>query len=511
MGIKLDNGTYYEPTHQGGVVVESDELTREQRQKATTDLTGTPTLALVRTGWQQAAQNVDPVVTGLNAPRLSDSGTKVKATRLFQASQDTGGTVKDMLDAQEEWQDFLVDKRVPMKDVLSVHRSFGLEYEFATWELINQGNAVPSHTEVGESDPLSELFDVPFILETDAQEELEVVAPPLLAGDATGGVNKVFMKGAHELLMACLKDFREEHENEMVAYLPFEDEGLGKNWSWEQDAQQIQIASERKKWATKPDQIGYQLNVALTPEEIAAEIARVQEQALSDDHGKLYKKIRQRFLTNNAYTSLGGGRQTAVRPALLILAKGLSNSIAIPTLTLVAETKSPWPRGDLHSYVKDLHGLWIKDSVPNATVSAVLGKPQARKDLESILDSVRDGQDLIPRDVLTNVPAYRPQGAAFTEEIEALLDELDPAENQSTRLKKAAEAEAIACLEKVKAMLGGYVGALPKNPKTEFLGEAFGSGAGVRKDTYANIGESQTSKLHLAEMRSVAKTDEFLG
>jgi hypothetical protein len=510
--IKLDAGTYHPATHATGTVVESDELAKGERKQAVVDLNGTPTLTAVQQGWRAAAQNVDPVVTAMVSDKLSDTGTKARATRLYRASQNAGGTVSALLEAQQEWQDFLKDTGVSKEAVLSTHRSFGLEYEFATWELINpRGVPVKSHTEVGKSNDFSAFFGVPFVLETDAQQELELVAPPLLAGDAAGGVNTVFMKAAHQLLLAKLVQIRSENINTRADQLPFENEGFGSNWHWIDAARLVQVAAVRQKWATTANQVGYQLNVALTPAEIAAEIARVQDNALNNDHGTLFKTIRNRFLNSAAYRNLPtAARKRAVDPAIVILAKGLSNSIAIPTLTLVAETHTPWPRNDLHSYVKDLHGIWIKDSVPNAAVAAVQGQPQALNDFTAIVDAVRSGQDLIPRDVLTSIPPYTPQGAASTEQVTALLERLDVAERGSTALKKAAEDEAKACLTEVRNRLGQYNPQPQANPKPNFLEETFGGGSGVRKDTYANIGRSRRSTMHLAEFRSVASTNAFL-
>jgi hypothetical protein len=180
-------------------------------------------------------------------------------------------------------------------------------------------------------------------------------------------------------------------------------------------------------------------------------------------------------------------------------------------LKLVAEVHTPWARGDLHSYVKDLHGLWIKDSVPNITLACVQNDVQAKSDLADILTAVRSGQDLIPRDILTGIPPYRPQGPANTPEVQALIERLDADLPASTsQLKKDAEAEAIACLEAIQSRLSEYRVVPKKNESVDFLEEDFGSGDGVRKDTYANIGRSETSSMHLTEFRSNAKTDAFL-
>jgi len=514
--IKLDGEKYYPAGHTSGEPVESDELTKEERQKASKNLKGKPELLLVQQGWRTAVGNIDPVIAGLVTAGLTDAGKKVKANRLYLASQDATGTLAALLAAQKEWQDFLLDEGIPKTAILSVHRSFGLEYEFATWEMIDpRAPVVKSHTIAGQTDAFSGLFGVPFVLETDAQQELELVGPPLLAGSAGGGVNKAFMKAAHDLFIAYLSGFRTDNQNTTVNAFPFAGDGIGHKWQWEPASGLIRLAGDRQKWADKPNQIGYQLNVTLKPEEIAAGIKAADDSGSRDGdekHGDVYDGILKRFLDAKSYKDLSKPRKNAIDPAILILAKGLSNSIAIPTLSLVAQTHLPWvvKAGDLHSYVKDLHGLWIKDSVPNITVAAVTGDAQAKQDLAAILDVIGKEEGVVARYIVSNIPEYRPKGAAFKGEPKKLLEDHDGPVKESTRLKQAAKAEAVACMAQVKARLEAYRDLPHTNTPTDFLAEKFGTGDGVRKDTYLNIPRSSQSTLHLTELRSNASTDAFL-
>ncbi|MNL75264.1 hypothetical protein D3C87_2010380 [compost metagenome] len=88
--------------------------------------------------------------------------------------------------------------------------------------------------------------------------------------------------------------------------------------------------------------------------------------------------------------------------------------------------------------------------------------------------------------------------------------ELDTKVKDTTSLKKAAEEEAIACLTKVAQRLENHDETPTTNTKTDFLAEKFGTGDGVRKDTYANIPVSGNNTLHLAELRTNTTTDAFL-
>lgn len=515
VSIKLDNGTYYPDTHATGQIVESDDLTSEQRGKANTDLQGNAVLInSIRNGWKHIRQNIDPIIDPLLASaNITDEATKIKARRLYRESQNTGGGLTALLDAQKEWQNFLSENAVPMPAILSVHRSFGFEYEFATWELAPPNTVdVPSHTEVGKSAPFSPLFNTSFILETDAQKELELVAPPLLAGGANGIINKAFISQVHTLFINALVAFRGTHAtaNTHVNALPFNDH-IGTGWNWTASAGLIRVATARNKWAGKTNQIGYQLNIALTPHEITEQFQKDSPGA-DNNQEAVYNKILKRFHDSEVYKGLESPK-TEIDTALLLLAKGISNAIAIPTLSLVAKTRKPWFTGDLHSHVKDLHGIWVKDNVPNITLAAVKGNHQAQNDLRSIILSEKDK---VARDILTSIPQYTPPKEVKGENtgITAMREahtKLDTAvKGGTTSLKKAAETEAIACLTKIAERLENHDETPAVNAKTDFLAEKFGTGDGVRKDTYANIPVSGNKTLHLAELRTNATTDAFL-
>ncbi|TPG40832.1 DUF4157 domain-containing protein [Flavobacterium pectinovorum] len=513
--IKLDGETYFPDTHATGKIVESDDLTLAQRTKASTDLQGNADLfARMQAGWTHLTQTVDPIIEPLlAAAEITDEAVKITARGLYLASQNAGVALSVLLDAQKEWQDFLSYSKIPMPDILSVHRSFGFEYEFATWQ-VQPPNKKPvdSHTEVGKSGPFSPLFNIPFILETDAQEELELVAPPLLAGGANGVINKAFISQVHALFVADLVAFRAANANVRAKDLPFNDH-IGTGWTWNESGNLIKIAVTRNKWDNKPNKIGYQLNIALTPDEIAGQF-KANAPGAEAEHETVYGSILNRFRINPIYAALTPERKTAIDPAILLLSKGISNSIAIPTLRLVASTRKPWVGVDLHSHVKDLHGIWVKDSVPNITVAALKGKNVAQNDLKSIITSEKDW---ISRHILTKIPKYKPSEKTKKEVPNPALDAMRAAHNildtkagETTSLKKEAEAEALACLTAVETRLTAHNEVAGNNTKTAFLAETFGTGNGVRKDTYANIPGSAGRTLHLAELRSNLSTDAFL-
>ncbi|WP_225860230.1 MULTISPECIES: DUF4157 domain-containing protein [Chitinophaga] len=510
--IKVLGDSYYPENHPTGTTVESDELSNDERRKALATLPKA-TADSVKDGWRAASKNEDYIVAAFDDKKFRDTGLRATASRLYKASQDTDGTLGAILEAQRSWQDFLHENGLPMEKIMSFHRSFGLENEFATWEKAPRVTKdVPSHTVVGESDAFSNLFNVKFALETDAQEELELVAPPLLAGQINGGINKAFMRAVKDKLVTFLRDFRNDNIGTKASDLPFVAGGIGQRWDWKAEAALIQIAATRKKWTTG-DQVAYQLNVALKPGEIGSYLSTASNASHVPEQGQIYAKILNRFEDSNIYKGLPADRRQAVYNSLLVLSKGLANAIAIPTLTLVAKLRQPWTTGDLHSHVKDLHGIWIKDSVPNITLAALGDNVQAKADLLNIIENLKGGIDIVARDVQTGVPSYTQAETITTEKAEkerVLLRAHDKAKKSTTQLRLAAEAEAKACLVEVmrRLQLGGIQP--QENASVKFLAETFGSGDGVRKDTYANIGRSATSTLHLAELRSVASTNAFL-
>ena len=512
--IKKVGDTYHPGDFVGGISVESDELSNEERKKALADLPEV-TANLVKAGWRTASKNEDYIVAAFNDKKFRDTGLRVTASRLYKASQNTDGTLGDILEAQREWQDFLHDNGLSMEKIMSLHRSFGLENEFATWEKAPRATKdVASHTTVGESETFSNLFDVKFVLETDAQEELELVAPPLLAGQVDGGINKAFMRNVKDKFVTFLRDFRNDNIGTKANELPFVANGIGARWDWKAEAAMIQIAETRKKWTTG-DQVGYQLNVALTPTEIGRYLSTASNDSLVPEHGRIYADILDRFVDSDSYKRLHADRKRAVDNAIFVLAKGLANTIAIPTLNLVAKLKQPWTKGDLHSHVKDLHGIWIKDSVPNITLAALGENEQAKADLLDIIQHPKGTMATLLWNLETGVPSYTQSETITTEKAEKerlLLEKHDKPKkgNSSSELRIKAAEEANACLSEVKNRLQ-IVGVKPKkNISPKFLEETFGSGDGVRKDTYANIGRSSHSTMHLAELRSVASTNAFL-
>ncbi|TDX01938.1 hypothetical protein EDB95_2985 [Dinghuibacter silviterrae] len=490
VNIKQENGKYYPPAHPTGAVYDTATAPNDQKEKITRNLAGDPDLIQsIQEEWGLRMDGVGPVARAL----FTGSQARLRATALYDASQDKDADIKTLLNAQKKWQDYLVQTGIPKEAIFSVHRSFGLEYEFANWELTDEGEDVPSHTEVGKSAPFSSLLGVPFTLETDAAKELEIVSPPLLAGQAAGGIDKAFIKSVHEKMIAGLVNLRENSEAATIRDEDFEDMGLGKNWAWGPAAARLKIKTgDNEKWGHKANQIGYQLNLAMKAPELAAQVNAGGAGGI-EGHQTAYENALAKLRNRARAVGAGAGdRAAALAPVFTLFAKGLSNFVAIPTIAYAAQDHVAVDHvNDLHSHVKDLHAFWIKDSVQNTVMSALeAAGQQARDDMYAM---VRDEAMHHPMKALANeVPEYG-MGPHLR----------DQKENVKTAIGN--------CLTQLTERLAAAGYARVNTPKVNFLEEDLTSGRGVRQDTFANLRASNSGQMHLAEFRSNEKTDAFLG
>ncbi|MCW3462007.1 eCIS core domain-containing protein [Chitinophaga nivalis] len=425
------------------------------------------------------------------------------ATQAYSKYFTLDGDLREIINNQKNLHDKLHEQQAPMQNILTLFRSFGLEYEFATWEEFpprpeGQLPRMTSHTEVARSGPFSNLFNIPFILETDAQEELELVVPPFLAplDVETGNVDKNYISHVHNLFQLKLQEIRDENQEVNLEDVLAEILGLFSLKTQRTDLRSFRISAQRKKWvaAQNGHQIGYQLNIPLTPQEIVHEIKSSEKDLNASQsekmHLTLYDTLTKRLLDLLADINIDNeAEKVKIGLALYLLAKGLSNLIAIPSILRVAETQTPIPNGiDLHSHVKDLHELWIKDNIPNMVLSAIGENIKTRKVLENIIET---GNHNITTDI--------------TKKLNKGIPERNHNDDKATVTK-----EVNMCLNIIKNSLDKSVNQPSKNESTKFLGEEFGTGYGVRKDTYSNLNNEKYTGFLLTEFRSNNKTDEFL-
>ena len=170
--------------------------------------------------------------------------------------------------AQEKYQKLLFEK-MGTGQIMDTHRSVGFEYEFATYEVLNKAIKIDSHNELGHSKPISPLFNIPFKLETDSDDELEVVTPPLLIANDENTINKGAAKILYSYYKESAKNLRDKNEGKVVSTLKMADEGFGHDWEFSGKARSLIISADRQKHRDGEDKIYSQMNISLTPEETA--------------------------------------------------------------------------------------------------------------------------------------------------------------------------------------------------------------------------------------------------
>ncbi len=530
--IKKDGDEYYNEKHEGGVPIDTLDIADTQvllkilHGKTKIDA---ETVSEIKKVHKKISEYKEGVIPEMGFKGLSRR-SKLKAIDAYKKSMDTS-TLKGLIEGQKEWQDELADNSIEMKTILAKNRSFGLEYEFATWEK-KEGvsDDVESHTELGQSEAFSRLFGLPFIIETDAQNEIELVVPPLLASSDNGAINKKFIKDVDSLFISELETLRKTAQKSTINNIEFAKCGVGNNWKWIAAANKIRIAETRKKWVHADNKVGKQLNLTMTAKEIAEIITSDQDDTHSIiEHKRLYLLIKDNYLVpliKEECKEKQINEKSELMDAAVILAKGLANTTAIPSIKIINLTRMPFGGGegliDLHSHVKDLHGIWIKDNVPNTTIAA-LGNDAGTIDIFATV--LRKASEKIVSIIERSIPKYKKTveknkkatglaiGNADTKEREKRArEQLEPTGNELSELVKK---EASACLTtiimKISGNGNGNETSTIENKKTDFLKEEFGSGLGVRKDTYLNIGnDANDRKLHLAELRTNKDVNRFL-
>lgn len=174
------------------------------------------------------------------------------------------GNLKIIIDSQKIYQNWIISL-LSKQEIMDSHRSIGLEYEFATFN----GGDLSSHEILAKSEILSNLFNLPFILETDSGNELELGTPPLLVEDINGKPNVISINRIHNIFKNVLQIIRDDHKDKLINTIPLENYGLGGNWTWEEKSDVLSM-TDRNKHLDSDKMIYSQLNISLTPEEAAS-------------------------------------------------------------------------------------------------------------------------------------------------------------------------------------------------------------------------------------------------
>ena len=446
-------------------------------------------------------------------------GIKTAAKEAVFAKAHGQGSAAEITAAQSEYQNWLADS-MSTKEIMDSHRSVGFEYEFASYcKEDGKSPGLDAHIELGKSDELSPIFQMPFVLETDSEDELEAVTPPLLIADVGGEINRNAANAIYSAYKASLKALRDgnmpkigENPKKKLVDLDYAASGLGENWRYTRAMQGLWLG-KRLKHSGSTDRIYSQMNISLTAEEIAdftqtrSHLGERNPFAVVVTANTAVKKI---FDTNldgafQVYAGEAGMSPNDARmawqnvsTAVTNICKGLAGLVSIPSI--LAENEGI--KGEsLFSNVKEYCGMWIKDSIPNI-VDSSLADPHSRSIMHALMvvsvDEVAEALGATVDGELKRIKAGVKEWFTWPFKTDSRAD------TKLAEYKKTFKSELSTTFEMVMTRLEKPA---PRRVGTkgipEYGGERFGKeGLGVRKDTFVNIASGEARTLHLAEMRN---------
>jgi hypothetical protein len=286
------------------------------------------------------------------------------------ANPGTISNIPAFIKAQEAYQAQLASM-FSKAQIMSTHQSIGLEFEFATYELTGE---VGSHSVLGTSKPLSVLFDLPFVLETDSGNELEIGMPPFLIKHNEN--TKKQIAAIWLAMRAAMSAAREASKGKSIAGLIKEIIWIGLGTGWEINTKStagMSVAADRSKHKdTNADKVYSQLNISMGGNESAAHLKRFagDTKYATKAEKELILPLYARVHTILNETNKRAAIANMSDEIFTHLAKSVTSMIAAPSI-IIAD--NPILKAlvrsegifDLHSTVKELHGIWIKDSLPN--------------------------------------------------------------------------------------------------------------------------------------------------
>ena len=428
------------------------------------------------------------------------------------------GSAAEITAAQKDYQSWLAAS-MSTGDIMDRHRSVGFEYEFATYCKVDGASpGLNAHVELGRSEELSTIFRMPFILETDENDELEAVTPPLLIADRGGEINRGAANNIYAAYKASLKALRDENmpgpedDPTHLATLDYEASGLGGGWEFAGEMKGLCLG-KRKKHATSSDHIYSQMNISLTAEEIAdftqtrSQIRSSSYQVLTEANtaikaifdAKLGAAFGAYGQQNLMSENEAGMAWQNLATATTNICKGLAGLVSIPSI--LANNEGIGQKASLFTSVKEYCGMWLKDSIPNI-VDSSLADANSRIIMQALMTAAED-----------EVKAAL--GAVVDEQLKGIKDGVKEwltwpfskdsrADTKLAGYKTTFNNELATTFTAVIARLNRSA---PRQIRTQgapgYGGEQFGEeGLGVRKDTFVNIKSGKGRTMHLAEMRN---------
>lgn len=461
---------------------------------------------------------------------------------------------------QVKYQQMLLDIGLGKADIMNFNRSAGFEYEFSQFyesgkpeQLGGEAELLRSHVHLAQSQPSGAMFNLPFSLETDSRNALEMVTPPFLF--LISSETATILKRTHDkyeqaihLLKAWLDEPANTLLNQAANRSQFEKLGFGEKWSWiYTGALQLCANSTGGKHATSLGQI----NVSLDPDEIVTLTSAMVKSGDAAGDGQFHA-LRSTDPTSpteelfmKIYDELKPHARGELGGILAFYAKSASNILGIPSI-LYRNVLGKRPNdGNYATAVKETLGLWVKDFPYLVIADYFDGKPIAsRKNfiatltysapavLELIRNAVESNIEILRADHVKEITAYyAPENRqANLGQIRAkmTLDQI-PLQEANTQIAARVRGWAVEGQNKItevaqaftkveatflamamseyqkmaELVVDGVAGIPAERPAATRRddAESFGGGHGVRKETYpAQLPGSR--KLRVAEIRS---------
>ncbi len=470
-----------------------------------------------------------------------------KSLEVVRGANTPHGDPGKFMASQHQYQNLLLGPlAVPKGAIMDFHQSAGYEFEFGGYgkgkELTEKAEDIfVSHVVLGESAPIGKIFGLPYKLETDAGNALEMVTPPYLLLFSKD--SKPMIRGALTMLTEASEVLRDQAKGKQLTTIgaAIKSLGFGTSWTFTGDAEDLVVGKNLKSGGS----VYGQVNVSMTLEELGELLSGRGEQ------GEVFKVI------SGVYKAVLGEKadNRTLNTASLMYARYVANLLAIPSIMERQAYKDPIqrPKSNKMTEVKEALSVWIKMN-PHVLISQFLlekGDLETRmafirsieekeaENLHSLNQVVETDTKLsqmntveIRRAVAKRYPALdlaavkkqfgADQGGivahvnrhhADKKQYEQQLGEENrklPERWQGFAATMKAEFLNMNKLLK-KALSGENVPgiSLTEGPKPEFLKEAFGKGLGVRKDTYVRALQGTDRTIVVVELRDTEKIIEL--
>ena len=428
------------------------------------------------------------------------------------------GSASQITTAQKAYQAWLqTETEYSDAQIMDLHRSVGFEYEFATYATAKgESPGLDEHIKLGESEQISSVFGLPFVLETDEGDELEAITPPFLIADGEDAINKDAANRIYQTYRNSLKALRDgSPPGTLLTDLDFTDAGLGDGWVFTAAMTPLYTGG-RAKHSASPDHIYSQMNISLTAEEIA-EFTAIRSGVSSNSYRDV-KDANAAILADfqavaiaDLFLGLGlaaVGTKVKVDNATANICKGLAGLVTIPSI--LAHNEGIGQTTAVFSSVKEYCGVWLKDSIPNI-VDNTLDDASSRTAMLTVIDRAKTGAKARLENIVDIQLATIKEGVKATYIWPFYKD--SKADTKLAGYKTIFQNEYDTTIAAVKTRLSVPTPQIINTPATPDYGEeSFGdAGLGVRKDTFVNIQSGASRNLHLAEFRNDYVNDMFLG